>query len=59
MRNKEKLVFLDLVGNSNNLGAIIRSAAFFGIRHIIIPENEKQASIALRKEAWNLSHFTL
>ncbi|NMA56755.1 MAG: RNA methyltransferase, partial [Treponema sp.] len=46
MRNKEKLVFLDLVGNSNNFGAIIRSAAFFGIRHIIIPENEKQASIA-------------
>lgn len=46
MRNKEKLVFLDLVGNSNNLGAIIRSAAFFGIRHIIIPEDEKQASIA-------------
>jgi TrmH RNA methyltransferase len=46
MRNKEKLVFLDLVGNSNNFGAIIRSAAFFGIRHIIIPEDEKQASIA-------------
>ena len=46
VQNKETILFLDLVENTNNLGAIIRSAAFFGIKHIIIPENENQASLA-------------
>ena len=42
---KETLLFLDLVGNTNNLGAIIRSAAFFGIKEIVFPENPSQANI--------------
>lgn len=46
IEKKEQLLFLDIVGNTNNLGAIIRSAAFFGIKHIIIPEDTNQASIA-------------
>ncbi len=42
---KENAVLLDRVGNANNLGAIIRSAAFFGIKNIIIPKDEAQSSI--------------
>ncbi len=43
--NKETAIILDRVGNANNLGAIVRSAAFFGIKNIIIPLDEAQASI--------------
>lgn len=38
-------IILDRVGNANNLGAIVRSAAFFGIKNIVIPLDEAQASI--------------
>jgi TrmH RNA methyltransferase len=38
-------VLLDRIGNANNFGAIVRSAAFFGIKNIIIPLDEAQASI--------------
>ncbi len=37
------VLLLDEVGNANNLGAVIRSAAFFGIEHIVITEEDKQA----------------
>lgn len=43
--NNEDAILLDRVGNANNLGAIIRSAAFFGIKNIIIPLDEAQSSI--------------
>ena len=43
--NAESAVILDRVGNANNLGAIIRSAAFFGIKNIVIPTDEAQSSI--------------
>jgi len=43
--NNEDALLLDHVGNANNLGAIVRSAAFFGIRNIIIPQDEAQSSI--------------
>jgi TrmH RNA methyltransferase len=42
---KEKVLFLDHIGNANNFGAIVRSAAFFGFSHIVIPEDEEQAMI--------------
>ena len=45
MHNKEIVVLLDRVGNANNLGAIARSAAFFGIKNIIIPHDEAQTSV--------------
>lgn len=45
VKNKEHAILLDRVGNANNLGAIIRSAAFFGIKNIIIPLDEAQSSI--------------
>ncbi len=37
---------LDHITDTRNLGAIIRSAAFFGIKHIIIPR-KRQASLTL------------
>lgn len=42
-KNSASVLMLDEVGNANNLGAIIRSAAFFGIEHIVITEEDKQA----------------
>lgn len=43
---KEKrapLVLLDRIGNAHNLGAIARTAAFFGVRHIVIPAHPQAA----------------
>lgn len=45
IKNKEHTILLDRVGNANNLGAIVRSCAFFGIKNIIIPNDEAQSSI--------------
>ena len=41
----EDAVLLDRIGNANNFGAIVRSAAFFGIKNVIIPLDEAQSSI--------------
>lgn len=45
VENNENAVLLDRIGNANNFGAIIRSAAFFGIKNIIIPLDEAQSTI--------------
>jgi len=45
VQGNEPALLLDRVGNANNLGAIIRSAAFFGVKHVIIPLDEAQSSI--------------
>ena len=45
LHNKESAVLLDRVGNANNLGAIVRSAAFFGFKNIVIPRDEEQSSV--------------
>ena len=45
LHNKESVILLDRVGNANNLGAIVRSAAFFGFKNIVIPRDEEQSSI--------------
>lgn len=45
LHNKQSVLLLDRVGNANNLGAIVRSAAFFGCKNIIIPLDEAQSSI--------------
>lgn len=37
------LVLLDRIGNSHNLGAIARTAAFFGVENIIIPAHPQAA----------------
>jgi TrmH RNA methyltransferase len=41
----ESALVLDRIGNANNLGAIVRSAAFFGMKNIVIPNDEAQSSI--------------
>ncbi len=40
---REPLLLLDRIGNAHNLGAIVRSAAFFGVKHIVIPDDPEQA----------------
>ena len=45
VENGEKAVLLDRIGNANNFGAIVRSAAFFGVKNIVIPLDEAQSSI--------------
>jgi len=42
-RQREALLVLDRVGNAHNLGAIARTAAFFGVARIIIPEDPAAA----------------
>lgn len=42
----ERILVLDRVGNANNLGAIVRSAAFFGISKLVIGEDDEQAEIS-------------
>lgn len=45
IENCDNAVLLDRIGNAANFGAIVRSAAFFGIKNIIIPLDEAQTSI--------------
>lgn len=45
IENHENALLLDHIGNANNFGAIVRSAAFFGVKNIIIPEDETTSAI--------------
>jgi len=42
-RRRETLLILDRVGNAHNLGAIARTAAYFGVPRIIIPDDPAAA----------------
>jgi RNA methyltransferase, TrmH family len=42
-RDRAPLLLLDRVANANNLGALVRTAAYFGVRAIIIPDAPGQA----------------
>lgn len=42
-RDRVPLLLLDRVGNAHNLGAIARTAAFFGVAHIVVPHHPQQA----------------
>jgi TrmH RNA methyltransferase len=37
------LLLLDRIGNAHNLGAIVRTAAFFGVAYIVVPDHPEQA----------------
>lgn len=37
------LLLLDRIGNAHNLGAIARTAAFFGLKNLVLPEHPQQA----------------
>ena len=41
-RAKAPLLLLDRVSNANNVGAIVRTAAFFGVKAIIVPDHPAQ-----------------
>lgn len=43
---KKPLILLDGVGNPHNLGAIIRSMAFFGLEHLLISDHPGQAGLS-------------
>lgn len=45
VQNEEDVLFTDCVGNSQNLGAIIRSMAFFGFESLVIPVSKEQSYI--------------
>ena len=45
IQNNESAIILDHIGNANNFGAIVRSAAFFGIKNIVVPEDDSQSAI--------------
>lgn len=40
---KSPVLLLDRVGNANNVGAIARTAAFFGVKAIVLPDHPQQA----------------
>lgn len=42
-RRRETVVVLDRVGNAHNLGAIARTAAFFGVTKMILPDDPAAA----------------
>lgn len=42
-QDSKPLLILDGVGNPHNLGAIVRSAAFFGLEHIVLADRPGQA----------------
>jgi TrmH RNA methyltransferase len=42
-RQREPILLLDCISNSHNLGAIIRTAAFFGVSKMILPDHPSAA----------------
>ena len=42
-KTREPVLILDRIGNAHNLGALVRTAAFFGIRKIILADDQQQA----------------
>jgi len=42
-QTKAPLLLLDRVSNANNVGAIVRTAAFFGVKALIVPDHPQQA----------------
>lgn len=45
IKKSENVILLDHLGNANNFGAIVRSAAFFGVKNIVVPEDYMDCAI--------------
>ncbi|WP_404420571.1 TrmH family RNA methyltransferase [Nibricoccus sp. IMCC34717] len=59
---RQFVLALDRVGNPHNLGAIIRTAAFFGVRHVVMAESSAQAGVseaAYRVAEGGMEHVAL
>lgn len=60
--DRKPLLVLDGIGNPHNLGAIARSAAFFGVARMVLAERAEQAlpsDAAYRVAEGGLDHLTL
>lgn len=44
-KSGERVFVLDRVGNAHNLGAIVRSLAFFGLEHLVIGDDDGDARV--------------
>ncbi len=58
----ETVLVLDRIGNAHNLGAIARTAAFFGVGHVVIPDHPGAArptDAAHRVAEGGLEHLTV
>jgi TrmH RNA methyltransferase len=56
------VLLLDRIGNAHNLGAIARSAAFFGVEHLVLPFDPGAAlpnDAAYRVAEGGLEHVTV
>ena len=40
---RESVLVLDRIGNAHNLGALARTAAFFGVKHLVVPDDPAAA----------------
>jgi TrmH RNA methyltransferase len=61
-RRSEPVLLLDRIGNAHNLGAIARTAAFFGVRQIVLPEHPgaaRPSDAAFRVAEGGLEHLTV
>lgn len=61
-RRREAVVVLDRVGNAHNLGAIARTAAFFGVKHLVLPDDPAAAlpgEAAFRVAEGGLAHVEI
>lgn len=59
---KMPVLVLDRIGNAHNLGAIARTAAFFGVEHVVLPEGPAVAvpnDAAYRVAEGGLEHLNV
>ncbi len=62
VKRGETVLLLDRIGNAHNLGAIARTAAFFGVRQVVIPDHPGAArptDAAHRVAEGGLEHLTV
>jgi TrmH RNA methyltransferase len=62
VRGGETVLVLDRIGNAHNLGAIARSAAFFGVKQLIIPNHAgaaRPSDAAHRVAEGGMEHLTV
>ncbi len=60
--NRESLLLLDRIGNAHNLGALARTAAFYGVKHIVLQADTLTArpnDAAYRISEGGLEHVTV
>jgi TrmH RNA methyltransferase len=62
VQGRETVLLLDRIGNANNLGAIARTAAFFGVRQVVVPDHPgaaRPSDAAFRVAEGGLEHITV